>query len=351
MGLTEERQVGRLAVTVGNKEVEMVVRENSYGHSMPGLSLPSCEVCGKPITHAARMSQDKREDVVCGAFDCKMIMAQKASMPPALFENHLKFQKKVHEQNRTREASRQKRLAEISEKEEKEHRQILRHANNHYQESSGKPLQLVVIPSGLSQLSLTPVERIERYAEHLVDIIVQAADCADFDESVYDQHWDAQDKLAFVDERFRRHPELHAMSDRLCTLCKGGCCYAGKEHAYLSVTTIKRYMDSHQEIPGAQILDLYLSHLNEETITNSCINQTATGCALPRELRSDICNAFFCDPLKSYQRKALDNKDTEPVLAIQRAGTYQSCPDPDVFNDVVNITLLDESHTQKVTIP
>jgi len=296
------------------------------------------------------ISQDNSEAGICGAFDCKRLLEQKASMSPALYECHLKFHTKVHEQRRIREARRIKRLAELSAQKDREHRQILRHVNDHYQELTDKPLHLVVIPSGLTQLSPTPAKRIEQYADHLIDIIVQVADSADCDEIVYDQHWDAQDKLAIVDERFRSHPELQTMSDRLCTLCKGGCCYAGREHAYLSVTSIRHYMESHQELSGTKILDLYLSHLNEETITDSCINHTAIGCVLPRELRSDICNAFYCDPLKSYQKKAMDSNEARTVLAIQRAGTYQSCPDPDVINDVVNITLLDEHHTHKVTI-
>jgi len=271
-------------------------------------------------------------------------------MSPALFECHLKFHKKVHEQRRLREAGRITRLAELSAHKDREHRQILQYANEHYQELAGKPLQLVVIPSGLTQLSPITEERIEQYIEHLIDIIVQAAECVDTDDLGYDQNRIAYEKLVIADEKFHRHPELHAMSDRLCTQCKGGCCYNGSEHAYLSVTTIKRYMDSHNELSITQILDLYLSHLNEETITDSCINQTATGCALPRELRSDICNSFYCDPLKSYQEKALDSKEANPVLAIQRAGTYQSYPDPDIFNDVVDITVLDEIHTHKVSI-
>ncbi len=329
----------------------MTFKGTAHREAMHAHSLQICEICGKSLTFAAQMSQDQSEHILCGAFDCKKIMEQKSSMPPALFESQLKFQRKLNEKREANETRLKKRIVELTTREDQEHRQILRYTQGQYQGTSEEQPQLVVIPCGLSLQAPTPAERIKRYLEHLADIITQAAECADIDEIDHRHHQEAHEKLARDAEWFDNYPEQLTVSDQLCTLCKGGCCRDGKEHAYLSAATMRQYMDRHQDLSEIQILQLYLSHLNEESIKDSCINQTSTGCALPRELRSDICNAFYCDPLRSYQRKAGDSEEEEPVLVIQRAATLHSIPDPDVYNDVVDITLLNGSHCHKVAIP
>ncbi len=100
-------------------------------------------------------------------------------------------------------------------------------------------------------------------------------------------------------------------------------------------------MDSHHELTGDDILEMYLSYISSEAIIDgSCINQTPTGCTLPREIRSDICNGYYCEPLKSYQKECTEKKEIGPVLAIQRSNTNWTRFDPDTCNEVISVTVL-----------
>ena len=69
-------------------------------------------------------------------------------------------------------------------------------------------------------------------------------------------------------------------------------------------------------------------------------NHTETGCALPRALRSDVCNGFYCDSLKAYQKQSSANGLTS-VLAIQRTNTNAGRFDPETENTVTNIEFIE----------
>jgi hypothetical protein len=90
--------------------------------------------------------------------------------------------------------------------------------------------------------------------------------------------------------------------DRACARCGGHCCRKGGEEAYLAEDTIRRYVREH---PGTRPLDLieaYLARVGQESYEGSCIYHGSTGCTLPREMRSDICNGYFCSELSEFQR-------------------------------------------------
>ena len=46
----------------------------------------------------------------------------------------------------------------------------------------------------------------------------------------------------------------------------------------------------------------YLDRVGSRTYRGSCLYHQADGCALPREMRSDLCNRFFCKALLEFQR-------------------------------------------------
>lgn len=50
-------------------------------------------------------------------------------------------------------------------------------------------------------------------------------------------------------------------------------------------------------------------------VRDACLYQTATGCAMPRERRSDICNRYACDELTAVQRES-DADPSSAFLAI-----------------------------------
>lgn len=84
-----------------------------------------------------------------------------------------------------------------------------------------------------------------------------------------------------------------------CTSCRGFCCQNGNDHAYLSLSTIQRVRAARPELSDDEIVEAYISRVGERSYAGSCIYHQPTGCALPREMRSDTCNNFFCDPMRA----------------------------------------------------
>lgn len=299
-----------------------------------------CEVCDNLISYSDYLLTKDLDYSVCGAFDCKRIMAQKSQMKPQFFKSHLLFNKKIIKQRRQRDAARKKRIDDIQKKEQIENEAVLKFILNEQPELEEDNTHLLVLPSGGSGESSPANERINDYIDHLKSIIKEAGNYSNASEVVFDEHHAAHDKNLIVEKRLEKNPDIHRLSDKLCRMCKGGCCASGKEHAYLSVFSIRKYMDNNPELSSADVLDLYVSNISSKSINDSCINHTQNGCVLSRELRSDICNGYYCDSLKHYQSEAETRKSTLPVLVLQRSSTYWNRFDEGISNEIVNIALI-----------
>lgn len=272
-------------------------------------------------------------------------------MPSLVFESHLRFQRKLEIERRAKEAALKKFRDEAKEREAKENQRILQFILDKHAELSDTNTHLVVIPTGMSRLAPLEKERIERYRTHLVDIIQTARNQVDSSNVDVGQDFDAYERRIKVDEKLDNSPFLRSISDQLCCMCKGGCCTSGGDHAYLSAFTIRRYLDANPDVSDMEMQDLYLSNIGSESIAGACINQTTSGCALPKELRSDICSAFYCDSLKSYQNELFVENEPGVVLAIQRAGTCFNAYGTGLRNDVVNVALIGEKDIQMQDVP
>ena len=107
----------------------------------------------------------------------------------------------------------------------------------------------------------------------------------------------------------RKRPETAATPNQLdlaawaCTACGGECCSKGGTHAYLDEPAIRRVIRQHPKFGRRALADLYASYLPEQSFTGSCVFHAANGCTLPRELRSDLCNSFYCIPLRHFFRE------------------------------------------------
>jgi hypothetical protein len=106
------------------------------------------------------------------------------------------------------------------------------------------------------------------------------------------------------------------MLGQACALCQGRCCQNGAEHAWLQVATIRRVMASRPELRPRHVLDEYLSYLPSKSYAGSCVYHTATGCALPRSLRSDVCNNYLCD---GVDQLLLDLQGSSPQVLVAAA--------------------------------
>jgi len=98
-------------------------------------------------------------------------------------------------------------------------------------------------------------------------------------------------------------PPLTGMAAKVavaaCTLCEGWCCKGGGDHAYLDEPTMARMRET-TGLSSRALLRLYLDRVPETAMSGSCIYHAPTGCTLDRDMRSDICNNYFCNGLGGY---------------------------------------------------
>ena len=87
-----------------------------------------------------------------------------------------------------------------------------------------------------------------------------------------------------------------------CTACRGQCCRAGDEHAYITADTLLTYRRAHPGLAFDAIVDAYMAHVPGNTLQPGCVYQHAHGCMLPRDMRGDTCNRHFCQELKELKR-------------------------------------------------
>jgi len=305
-------------------------------------NLLKCEVCDRIITYPEKLFNKSTDYTVCRSIDCNRVMKNKKTMTPLMFKSHLDFNRTLIHKNREKNIATKKHIENVTAREKQENRRYLNNTLNTNSHLSENNIHTLTIPCGDSLTLTVEIKRLNDYKEHLKSIIIEAADYTNASEVTYDEHHEAYAKRLVVEEKFIEKPPLQKISDNLCTMCKGGCCASGKEHAYLSVFSMRRFMDNNPELTSNEILDLYISHIKTESINGSCINQTTSGCALPRYLRSDICNGYYCDPLKKYHNNMMQFDTPKTVLAIQRSYTYWDRFKLDVCNEVINVALVDE---------
>lgn len=305
-----------------------------------------CDVCGKLISHTRAMKQKGEEYHVCDAFDCNRLISQRASMSPAIFRWRLGFQRELLQKRQRRQEEEKQRIENITALHNQQEQDILQRVLTHNSQLDPR-MQTIVIPSGPNQVTRLSESRRQSYLEHLQGVIEEAANCPSIDDVIHDQHYDAHHKLTDIESRFNANTELRNISDRLCALCKGGCCISGKDHAYLSTFSMRQQMERNPQWTQDELFEHYRALISTHTIEGSCINHTPNGCTLPRELRSDICNAFYCDTLKNYQRANPQGQPQE-MIVFQRAAPYSSSISPDVDNDIIRVAWLQRDSISEV---
>jgi len=159
-----------------------------------------------------------------------------------------------------------------------------------------------VLPANADPLVPQDPSRRARFAQYLAEIAESA---------VLDQARLLSDPVDVESRTSGRE----CLSAGVCAACRGSCCRAGGDQAYLTEETMVRSLQAHPDWSLAQIMDAYLKHLPAETVLNSCIYHSATGCGLPRDLRSSTCNRYLCGKLKNLLA-GLPEKSPPPVLGV-----------------------------------
>ena len=302
----------------------------------------TCEVCENPVFYAENSKLDDQDYTVCHAFDCKWLMSQRSTMAPFAFEHQLKSKRDLILRRKQAQEAKQRHEAKINAIENRQNQEILHTTLENNPGLLKNNTYVLSIPTGLSRMTPLPEERIKAYTEHLKDIIGKAAGYVSPQELPEDQSYDAHAKLLAVEKRLNGNPGLREVSDKLCSMCRGGCCAAGEDHAYITVNSMRWFMDRRPDLSQQDILNLYLSKLSPETIEDACINQTISGCTLSRELRAVTCNMYYCDPLVDFQREFEDKEKVPTVLAVQRSNTNWNRFESELGNRIIDTALTDE---------
>lgn len=167
---------------------------------------------------------------------------------------------------------------------------------------------LAIIPSNPLEIVSVDQERKRALARHLEGVLSE---------------------LTLVDATTEPPPPLYRSIARsralltvlggACSLCGGDCCRRGGDRAYLDVATLLRYQRDHPGTGPRDVLDAYLGKVGETVYAGSCIYHQTRGCALPRDMRSDTCNRYFCEELKAFERE-ISNADTPRVFFAAGSG-------------------------------
>jgi hypothetical protein len=245
-------------------------------------SLPAHEVC---VACGRRLSPREFGDRLCASPDCRRLVAERKQ-----------------EQERLRLEVLQKRAEELRDFE-------------------GRMLGLqepetytpTVLPASRARITKLPEERLHAFREfvkRLVGVAGSPAFSPSRSETVPRPVPGSPDAPT---------PEVQAVLNGACALCGGFCCGNGGDHAYFTVETLRRYMAKYPDQGPDEVLAAYLGHVRSDTVEGSCIFHQPGGCGLPREMRSDTCNRFFCKGLTEFQQ-GLTGRDAVRVFLVATQG-------------------------------
>lgn len=280
-----------------------------------GARLPAqrCVVCATPLPVVRTGVPDAADYPCCHAVACRMVVGRRTEMGETNFRHYLAMEVRKREYLAARAAA----LAAREQAEAVENGrawdalQALLPAN--------VPALRLVLPTGPRRSVSPSRERRARYRQHLLRVIAEARGMPA----------GASPGLAAAAESGGA-----GLAGRLCAFCGGGCCTMGGEQAYLGAATMRRFMDAHPGCSDEEVLSAYLGRVAPRTRIGACINQTRTGCSLPRELRSDICNRFSCEPLARLEAAERATQGAVAVLIVRRRQDHWRRADPYVDNSM-----------------
>jgi hypothetical protein len=98
-----------------------------------------------------------------------------------------------------------------------------------------------------------------------------------------------------------------------CATCRGHCCGRGGDHAFLDIDAMRGYIGRTRPRSPAAVLRAFLRHVPAHSYRDSCVYHGRDGCTLPRTMRANVCNVFYCKALHD-QRDLLTAMGKDPLL-------------------------------------
>lgn len=174
----------------------------------------------------------------------------------------------------------------------------------------------VIIPSSRLALTNLPERRRRAFRDHLNRLLSEAAALGPAPATPQEG---AQETLRGDPIQGGLESALHGA----CTLCRGWCCERGSNHAYLTVATLRRVLSRQPRPRPRELFAAYLSCVGSRSYQGSCIFHQAGGCSLPRELRSDTCNQFYCAGLTAFRQQVADGQPARGFFASTHEDTIR----------------------------
>ena len=263
----------------------------------------------------------------CQAVACRMVVSRQSEMGEAGFRHYLQMQAR-HTQYRALVA-RDAALRKAAELEENAAAFSVLRASLPAVVAQ-QALQLL-LPTGPVRASRMTKQRRERYRAHLQEIL---------DEAIYIEPMAAAATIG-------PPPAQSNLPGHLCAMCGGGCCTRGGEKAYLSAQTMRRFMDARPGVSGAEVVEAYMECVPAHTRAGSCINHTAHGCSLPKDMRSDVCNRFSCESLAKLQAAQRGPGAVQAVLIVRRKQDHWRRNEVGVDNQINALAVLHASGARR----
>jgi len=146
-------------------------------------------------------------------------------------------------------------------------------------------LPIAVVPANRRRLARLSARRRREFAAHLDEVIAEAL----------------QIQRKRRTTRRRRQLPLPepppAGVANGCATCRGHCCRLGATHAFVDAATVQRLIDQAGTAEPRALARTFLRRLPVVSYRGSCVFHASTGCNLPRAMRADICNRFYCGGL------------------------------------------------------
>jgi len=172
----------------------------------------------------------------------------------------------------------------------------------------GSEIVAIIVPSNGSVLCDLPEQRVAKFRRHL-EAAVAESEALTLEEAEIEAQ-----RVAAADRKQDPQPQFAELA--ACAACRGNCCNAGGEEAFVSAATVKLLRHRNPQMQESEILDAYLSRMPKRSYEDSCVFHAEPGCALPRELRADICNEFFCHALQRIRSRCASLRKSETVVLV-----------------------------------
>ena len=200
------------------------------------------------------------------------------------------------------------------------------------------PIYVAMVPANTRETTALPKETRQRFLDRLETIVRRVFIASPTATPVGVPSADPTASAMSSPDESVDSPAVAAILGGSCATCRGECCTAGGDHAFLREDSIERVRGEQPSLDPAAMLAQYADHLPERHYRGSCVYHGLNGCHLPRDLRSNLCNRYVCGGLTQL-RSALSG-NASPTAFVAAADSVH----------LRRMALVDASETRSVAL-